>query len=389
MDHALGLGVDLIGKAFFIPRLDHAVAEQFGTARNGVQGGLQFVGNIGGKLAAQALGLFPLGHIHDQQRHARKESLGKDRVGLDAVLAAVFFGNSFGALAPAGGQQQVQHGLGAVQGQNILAGIVPIGLQHPGCRGIHGQYLVLFVEQHQAFIHVVGDGLKFPAPLVQHTRLFAYFALLAFDAVKQRSHFVIPLVGKGMVQVQLVEGLHDFFGKTGGQHQTKHRARHHHNKNRPEHLGQQRQNAVLGHSKAQHAAVGQALSGIAGLFHQSIGVAHTFPKAAYQRFGDFLTLVVVGQAFGRNTVIVQHGAVGSHPGDAALLQLQLFKVAHAILGNALGGKLGLLPLLLLLLADVKVIQNADDDRNNSQHCPKGRQTDGTKNSFCHAFSSRR
>ena len=98
-NEALGLLVDVAGKALDVLGLDHAALHDLRNAGDGGEGGFQLVGDIGGELPPQLVPLFLLGHIQKHQHRAGGFSVGQHRVGQQFAVPAVQMEHLLAALA--------------------------------------------------------------------------------------------------------------------------------------------------------------------------------------------------------------------------------------------------------------------------------------------------
>ena len=165
--------------------------------------------NIGGKLAAQLLGLLLLGGVEHQEHGAGDLIAGGDGACVEPVahaaearvrLAVLAAERLFAQLA------QLRHG---ADGADILADAVAAYVEDVRCRAIDAQHAALLVEQNQTLGHVAGRGLELVAAAAQLGLLLAQLILLASKLIGQRLKLGICFDLVGIVEAQLVEGLDD------------------------------------------------------------------------------------------------------------------------------------------------------------------------------------
>ena len=107
-DHSLNFQIDPVRKPAHILRGHHTVFQQFGISGDGMEGGLQFMGNIGSEFPPLLFQLLLFGDIYHQQHHAGDLFAGTDRAGSGLVNSG-FQGN--GAAAPTAVEGLIQRGL--------------------------------------------------------------------------------------------------------------------------------------------------------------------------------------------------------------------------------------------------------------------------------------
>ena len=196
---------------------DNAVFDDFGTAGNGVQGRFQLMGHIGRKLPPQLLGVALFCDIEDQQDDAGHLAVGEDGAGHQLVFAFAVGQRGLGMLAGPGPEQHILDFLGTVHRQNIPAHGILIGTQKPGRRLIDAENLTGSAQQRQTLAHGAGDHVKFMLLLLQFRQLVHNLPVLPLNAAQQRRNLFIRLIGQRIVQIQVVEWLHNLLGQPAGQ----------------------------------------------------------------------------------------------------------------------------------------------------------------------------
>ena len=144
---------------------------------------------------------------------------------------------------------------------------------------------------------------------------------------------------------------------------------------------------MLCHRQAQHGAVGQQSGGVDGLLHQGGGVAGTFAITGIQGQQDLVSLQMVLHGTGIGGAVIEHGAVGVNPGDAAAFDFQFIQIFQTLVGNRLGSQNGLVLELVPLDAGIVGIEGTHDDDQTGKENRQGNKTDGSENTPCHERSS--
>ena len=111
--------------------------------------------------------------------------------------------------------------------------------------------------------------------------------------------------------------------------------------------------------------------------------------SAEKRLLHLLTLGVVLHGGRVGPGVIQHRAVGLHPGDAVVVGGELAQVRFALPLYRRSGDGQLVTELALLHTDVVVIETAQDHRQRGQQHRQAHRQGGVKNSFCHTVSSQR
>ena len=217
--------------------------------------------------------------------------------------------------------------------------------------------------------------------------LAAQLLLLALDPLQQGGQLVIGLLEQRLIEVQLIERADDLAGDAGGEREAEQQRRQQDKQNGGQQAEHQPPDAVLLTGEAQDAAVGQAAGIVEQLLHQGGGVAHALAVAVLHGGDDLFPLEVVFHVVTVALAVVDHGAVGGNPGDAAAAQLQSVKIFHPLMGDGLGGKETFHLELAQLGAGEGVVQRADQAGEGHQADEEGGAEDGAENAFCHPLSS--
>ena len=200
-------------------------------------------------------------------------------------------------------------------------------------------------------------GGEVPAELVllfvlpgQVLHLLLELPVLGADALHQGLQLLIGGGFGGVLEVNVVDGLHNLPGGPGGGQEGQHRRQ-----------GQGPQGGGQGHpeqgqaggllgGEANHGAVGDADGEVAGSVAQGAGVADALSEALAQGLLNLLPVSVVVHGLRRDLRVTENRAVGGNPGDAAArLWLQTGEVGHSADLHRPGDVLGLGPEVAVVL----------------------------------------
>ena len=273
------------------------------------------MGDVGGKLPAQALALFPLGHVHHEDDGPGDLAVGNDGVG-----------ENLNDLLP-----QVHEGLGVVPGQGAAGGhanfpaavllqVLRLLLLPQQGHGplVAGEDVVLPVEQQHALVHVLGQGGKLPLAALQGLHLLVDGAVLLPQAADQGEEFLIGLVSPRVFQVDAVDGLCDLPRQAGGQQRRDEDGQHQDQQHRLQHAQQNDPHRRLHAGQTQDGPVVQADGVVERLLQQRVGQVLALAAALLFRLLDLAAVGVVLHGGGVSHAVVEDGAVLGHPGQALL-----------------------------------------------------------------------
>lgn len=255
-------------------------------------------------------------------------------------------------------------------------------------RRVDADDLALLVQQHQPLLHAAGDLAELVPLPPQLAQLGVDLAALLVDASQQGRQLLVGIVLQRVLQIQLVEGLYDMLGQPPGQQGRQRQRQHQYDQEGLEHAQHQHARGGAADGDTQHGAVIQALRLIDGLFQQRGGVAAGLALPRQQRLLDLLALAVVLHTGGVGAGIVQHGAVGRHPGEAVAVRAEGSEVALPLPLLHGGGRQAQLILELLLLHAAEVfVKAAHNDHQAGQQHRARRDHHGAENSFRHVRAS--
>ena len=201
------------------------------------------------------------------------------------------------------------------------------------------------VQQHKRLPHIGGDLFQLIAFLPERLHLGRDFQMLLLDAVQQRRQLFVCIVLHGMLQIQLIDGLHKPSGHPGCQKCGQRDCQHDDNAHRLHHARQQHPKGFLAGGNAQHAAVGQARCLVNALFQQRVGMAHGTAAAISQRLLDLFALQMVFHPGGLGVGIEFHGAIRLNPGNPIVASVQRFQKVQSRLLRSGSGDAQLVPQL--------------------------------------------
>jgi len=322
----LGFLIDVTGKLLHLVRRHHTLFHQLGKAGNRGERSLELVGDVGRKLLAQPFPLLPLRHVHDQHRHTGHLPAGHHRIGDDLPGDA---GNLLHRIGAYPGQRRLHRsedlGHAAVPAQVFHLALFSLSQQLEGAV-VAGQNIGAVVHQQKALAHIVGQRGELPLALAQLIHLPADGAVLLLNPGDQRRQLRIGLIHQRVVQVNLVDGVHNVPGQPEGQQGTEQQHRQHNAQHRPEDHQQHGHGRPLGTGDPEHAAILQP--------HRIIEVAlqHGLRKtdipacAVLQRPVNLPPVQMIFHARGIGDAVIEHRAVvihPGHPGGAALQGIQI------------------------------------------------------------------
>ena len=347
------------------------------------------MGHVGGELTAVALGKGLLRDVEGQQHRAGALAVDDDGGDVELVLVAV--PRQAGLAVALGGRvtEGAADGRLTLHGQEVLADAAVVRLKNTAGSGVQAQHHAALIQQHQPLIHVGGDLLELLRLAAEVAELVVDLTALVLQPAQQRRQLLVGVVIQRMLQIQPVQGLDDAAGHAAGQQARQDQRHHQHQQQRLEHGQQQHAPGDPGGGQAQHRAVGQAPGVIQRFLQQRGAVAAALAHAGGQRLLHLLTLGMVLHGGRVGPGVVQHRAVGLHPGDAVVVGGQLAQVCFALALHRRGGDGQLVTELALLQADVVVVQAAQDHRQRGHQHRQPHRQGGVKNSFCHIVSSQR
>ncbi len=377
-------------EAGHVVRLDHAVLQQLGAADDALKRGLQLMGDVGGELAAVALGIGLLGNVEGQQHRAHHLAVGLDAGHVELVLAAIALHTGLAVAGVHSVVERVADGAAALHGQQGLAHAGRIGVKHGAGGRVHAEDGAAVVHQHQALGHAGGDLLELLGPAAQRTQLIVDLTPLVLQTAQQRRELLVGVIFQGVLQIQGIHGLCDAAGHAAGQDPGEDQRHSDDRQNGGEHTQKQHAHGDAAGGQAQDRAVRQQPGVVEGLFQQGGTVTAGLTGAVGQGLTDLLALGVVLHGRGVSLRIIEHRAVGAEPGDAVVVGVQLGQIGLAVAGlHGRGGDGQLIPELLLLDAAEVGVQRAHDDDQTGQQHRKPHRHGGAKYLFCHMVSSQR
>ena len=345
------------------------------------------MGHIGGELPAQLLRPELLRHIEQQQHHAGDGPLVDHGAGIQLIFPV---GQRHHRLRPLPIQrleQQLLEPQILVVGQDIRPHAPVAQAQDLPGRRIQDQDLTAVVQQHKPLAHTGSDGIEFIFPMDQVPGLDPHLPLLGIQPPQQRGQLPITAIGHGILQIQLVQRLHDRSGQPTGQERRQHQRHRDHHTDRLRHGKDQVQHGVLGHGQPDHRPVRQSLGAVKIALRQGHRVPGALTVAAFQRLPDLLPLQMVLHPLRLHVVVIQHGPIRPDPGDPAIRYLQPIEVSHALMGRRLGSQQGLVLQLFLLDLGVVAVQQPHDRREGRQQHRQRHQQYGPKDPLGHSVFS--
>ncbi len=374
-------------KARHIVLLDHAVFQQLRAADNALKRRFQLVGDVCGELAAGLLRRLALGDIERQQHRADRRAVCADAADIKLPYAPAALGARFAmSLLHRSGDGKA-HIMAAVNGQEIPAHAAPVRAEEHARRGIDAQHRPFLVQQHESLAHIIRDLRKFIFLPLQLGKLRVDLPVLAVDAPEQRGELLISVVIERMLEVQLIERLHDAARDALCQPSGKGERHDQHDKDRLHHAHEQHARGRAADGNAQDAAVGKAARTVHRLLQKRCRIARALARAGLKRLAHLCTAGVVFKALRVGHGVEAHRAVRRDPRQAAALGGYIGKVVRAVFLHRRGGQRKLVAQLILLHTAEVFIQAAHDDHKaGKQHRPRHKQ-DGPKDLFCHASAS--
>ncbi|CCY27927.1 unknown [Firmicutes bacterium CAG:114] len=307
------------------------------------------MGDIGGELPPQALPLLSFGDIHHENHRAGHLPVGSNRTGQNLEDVG---------LAP-------HQGLGMAAGQGFARGLpdLPPAGPLPDALGllllpqqvkgalIAGEHMVTAVDEQNPFAHVLRQGGKLPLPAAQGVHLPANGAVLLPQAADQGKELLIGLIQPGVFQIQAVDGFGNLPRQPGGQNPRQDEGQHQNPQHRLENPQNQRPHRGLHTGNPQNRPVRQTGGIVEILLQQGVGEVFSLSRALLHRLPDLRPVPVVLHGGGVCHTVIEHGAVGVHPGQALggpqTGQVGLSALLHAVLHIG--------QLLLELLIDLLLI----------------------------------
>ena len=197
---------------------------------------------------------------------------------------------------------------------------------------------VLFLN-HAVFqqLRVSGDGVERRLQFVRHVggeiltnlrrpgnfvSVLPQLLLLLGHTADQRSDFLeIILIHmlNGLIQVQLVDRLHDFPGKPGSQPQGNEDGEYCYKCDGWGDAQKHHPHRFLVDGHPEHALVGQALRGVKLFYGKGVGVANALAETVLLRLFNFRTSFVIAHGIHVRPVVEEHRAVRSDPGNSVVV----------------------------------------------------------------------
>ena len=195
--------------------------------------------------------------------------------------------------------------------------------------------MVTAVDEQNPFAHVLRQGGKLPLPAAQGVHLPANGAVLLPQAADQGKELLIGLIQPGVFQIQAVDGFGNLPGQPGGQNPRQDEGQHQNPQHRLENPQNQRPHRGLHTGNPQNRPVRQT-GGIVEIFlQQGVGEVFSLSRALLHRLPDLRPVPVVLHGGGVCHTVIEHGAVGVHPGQALgglqTGQVGLSALLHAVL----------------------------------------------------------
>ena len=200
-----GLGADAGIKPRLVPRLHKAGLKQLRRPHDGVQRGLELVGDVRGELAPELLCPAALRDVEGQQHGPA----ARDGAGGELVLQAHAFYDGLRTVSGAHTFQQRAQLRAAVHGQDVLAHAVLPRAEELSRGRVYAQDPALRVQEDEALRHAARHGLELAPASAQLLQLAGYLPLLPLHAREQGRELVVGLVLQRVVQVYGVERPHD------------------------------------------------------------------------------------------------------------------------------------------------------------------------------------
>ena len=212
-----GFTADAADKDRHILRLHQTVLHQLRAAHDGLQRRFQLMGHIGGKFPAIPLGQRLLCHVERQDHRAGNGALGFDAAHIHLVLPALALRVDLAVALFHGGLQRMAHIAAPFDGQEVLSHTGAACAEQGTGRRVDAEDHALFVQQHQPFPHIAGDLVKFIPLALQFLHMRVDLTALLVDTAQQRRQFLIGIIVHRMLQIQLIERLHNVAGQPPGQ----------------------------------------------------------------------------------------------------------------------------------------------------------------------------
>ena len=167
---------------------------------------------IGGELPAAALRVLHVGHIHSQNHQADGLIPGGNPAQEKLIGSSLPLSFQLTVACFEGGLHRGGHLGPAVHGTegSAHAGFIR-GKEPPGCR-VQTQHRPAAVQQHQPLVHILGDLIEFVGLSPETLQLIFDLFVLLMDAHQQRRQLLIGVVFQGVLQIQMVQWLHDLAG---------------------------------------------------------------------------------------------------------------------------------------------------------------------------------
>ena len=212
-----GLFADIADKPLGILGLYQPVFQQLRTADDGLQRCLQLMGHIGGELPSVLLRVFRLCDVQRQNHKADGLLPGGNAAEEELINSSFALGFQLMQAIPERGFHSGSHFRLPLHPQEGSAHAVTVGVKQLPRRGIDAQHNAVAVQKHQPFPHIGGNLLQFVIFLPKGLHLRTDFFVLLLDANQQRGQFFVSIVLQRMLQIQLVQRLHNFAGHPVGQ----------------------------------------------------------------------------------------------------------------------------------------------------------------------------
>ena len=274
--------------------------------------------DIGGKLAAAALGKDLFGHIDDEHRRADRFAVRRDAADVQLPYLAAALHAQLAVPVGKGGADGAVDLVRAIHREKIFPDAGLVGREEFGRRGIDAEDHALFVEQDKPLPHVADDRGKLVLPAAQLGDLRINLPPLHLDVREQGRELVVNVVIERMLEVERIHRLDNLFRHALCQHRRQNQRGGKHDADRLQHPDHQRRYGRVADRNAQHAAVLQPLGAVDRAFEQRGRGAHALAVTGCQRIADLGARGVVFQRIRAFVCVVQHRAVCADPGQAAV-----------------------------------------------------------------------
>ena len=207
-----GLPVDIADEAGHILRFDQSVFQQLRAANDGLQGCFQLVGHVGGKLPAVLLRVLYSGNIHRQDHQADHLAAGGNPAQQELIGPALPLGLQLTVALPEGFLHCAGHFRLPVHRAEGFSDAAVVRAEELLRRRVQAQHRAAAIQEHQTLVHIRGDLVEFIRLSLQRLQLVLDPFALLLDTNQQGRQFLIGVVFQRMLQIELVQRLHDLAG---------------------------------------------------------------------------------------------------------------------------------------------------------------------------------